>query len=125
MIMIIKKLFRLFLKLIRNSNILEFETLLINCRYLNELYILIRDKVFDWNKLFEILTKSSPMSLFKFKFYTSFSMVLRLEPFFDNWKGRHPMLLQTIPGNNIDLELIERYKAKGIIEKYGYDGGNF
>jgi hypothetical protein len=109
--------------LIRISNISKFEKLLVNCKYLDGLYIVIDDT--NWAKLFEILTRSSPISLFKFKFYF-------LEPpkpealklFFDNWKGRHPMLLQTIPKDSFVREkedytvMIEKYKAKGVIKKY-------
>ncbi|CAG8649139.1 16924_t:CDS:2 [Rhizophagus irregularis] len=74
-----------YLKLvIRNSNILELEKLLINCQYLND----------------------------------------SIKLFLDNWKGRHPILLQTTPLycssnyclNNIDF--MERYKAEGIVENY-------
>ncbi|RIA88514.1 hypothetical protein C1645_826245 [Glomus cerebriforme] len=49
----------------------------------------------DWSKFFEILTKSSPTSLFKFKFYKS-AEIESFKTFFDNWKDRQPMLLQTI-----------------------------
>ncbi|RIA87044.1 hypothetical protein C1645_828334 [Glomus cerebriforme] len=53
------------------KNFLELEKLLIKCQYLNGLFILIDwvgDKDWDWDILFEILSKSSPTSLFKFKF---------------------------------------------------------
>ena len=72
-------------------------------------------------KLFEILTKSSPTSLFKFKFKFHSIGTPKLESFFDNWKGKHPMLIQIISDRNIDLELIERYKVEGIVKKYDYD----
>jgi hypothetical protein len=114
-----------YLKLVfRNCNILELETLLITCQYLNGLYILIdsyQDRKFDWDGLFDILTKSSTTSLFKFKIYSYAVPVLgSLELFFNNWKGKHPMLLQIISVKNIDLELIEKYKTEGIIKKYDY-----
>jgi hypothetical protein len=61
----------------------------------------------NWNKLFEILMRSAPTSLFRFKFdfnsssnrlnsnsNNSSNIMKSLELFFDNWKGRHPMLLQ-------------------------------
>ncbi|RIA84522.1 hypothetical protein C1645_832120 [Glomus cerebriforme] len=103
-----------------NYNMLELENLLINCQYLNGLFIRIREKEFDWNKLFEILTKLSPTNLYKFKFkyYSHAGPKLEyLKLFFDNWKDRHPMLLQIkIPKDYSDL--IEKYKAKGIIKKY-------
>ncbi|PKY29052.1 hypothetical protein RhiirB3_530247 [Rhizophagus irregularis] len=126
-----------YLKLvIRNSNILELEKLLINCQYLNGLYILVNnmfdsyniehnDRVIDWDHLFEVLAKSSPNCLFKFKFYFNESPKLdSIKLFLDNWKGRHPILLQTTPLycssnyclNNIDF--MERYKAEGIVENY-------
>jgi hypothetical protein len=106
--------------LIRNSNISEFEKLLINCKYLDGLYIIMDNT--DCERLIEILTRSSPTSLFKFKFYFSItpkSDTLKL--FFYNWKGRHLMLLQTIPKGYVrehNDAMIEKYKAKGVIKKY-------
>ncbi|GBB98586.1 hypothetical protein RclHR1_03270009 [Rhizophagus clarus] len=111
--------------LIRNSNILELEKLLINCHHLNGLYLLIsihQDREFDWDKFFETLTKSSPTSLFKFKFL--FNSIPKLEffkVFFDNWKGRHPMFLQVLSNNAMDLKLIEKYKSDGKIKKFNYN----
>ncbi|CAB5336497.1 unnamed protein product [Rhizophagus irregularis] len=83
------------------------------------------DRVIDWDHLFEVLAKSSPNCLFKFKFYFNESPKLdSIKLFLDNWKGRHPILLQTTPLycssnyclNNIDF--MERYKAEGIVENY-------
>ena len=121
-----------------DSNISEFEKLLINCQYLNGLFIATYDALngSSWDDLFKILTKSSPTSLFKFKFRFDQSSIPKLEEtfklFFDNWRGRHPMLLQTIitydqiGGQYLDL--IEKYKMEGIIKKYDNDvvyEGNF
>ncbi|RIA92270.1 hypothetical protein C1645_820966 [Glomus cerebriforme] len=107
--------------LFRNSNILELEQLLINCQYLSELTILINcvDDVFDDDKLFEILTKSSPPSLFKFKFSNFRPTKLKLKSFFDNWKVRHPMSLQFTEFRSMKniVDLIEKYKSKGIVKK--------
>src|SRR5204863_3398579 len=50
----------------------EFESLLINCQNLNGLVIITGREKFDWDILFETLTKSSPTSLFKFKFHFYF-----------------------------------------------------
>ncbi|GES74654.1 hypothetical protein GLOIN_2v1777651 [Rhizophagus clarus] len=112
------------LKLI-NSNILELENLLINCHHLDGLFIITNnttDSVFDWNNLFVILTKSTPITLFKFKFsfYPSYSRPIETESlklFFDNWKERYPMLLQFSQLGNIE-DLIHKYKAKGIVKKF-------
>ncbi|CAB5193014.1 unnamed protein product [Rhizophagus irregularis] len=73
---------------------------------------------FDWDKLFEILTKSSPISLFKFKIYSYIPPKLdSLKLFLDNWKNRFPMLLQV--GRMKDTkDLVEKYKEVGIIKKY-------
>ncbi|CAG8712472.1 20902_t:CDS:2 [Rhizophagus irregularis] len=122
-----------YLKLvIRCCNISELEKLLIKCQYLDGLYILVdntldgygsefSDKVIDWNSLFEILAKSSPINLFKFKIYYQISPKSEfIKSFFDKWKGRHPMLLQFIGNQNTCknyFDLIEKYKAEGIIKK--------
>ncbi|PKY53283.1 hypothetical protein RhiirA4_471403 [Rhizophagus irregularis] len=46
--------------LVRNSNIIEFKTLLVNCQYLDGLFILTDyDDQFNWDRLFKILTESS------------------------------------------------------------------
>jgi len=76
---------------------IEFEKLLINCQFLNGLVIDIQNtnEFISWDKLFEILAKSSPINLFKFKFYPSNTIELEhLKSFFDNWKNRKPMLLK-------------------------------
>ncbi|RIA80088.1 hypothetical protein C1645_839323 [Glomus cerebriforme] len=117
-----------------NNNILELDNLLINCQYLNGLYFTIVEYKFDWNKMFEILIKSSPVSLFKFKFKFQFYYmpddIESFKTFFDNWKDRHPILLYIIldnPNTNTDyFDLLEEYKTKGIIKKYKhYSDGIF
>ncbi|GBC07856.1 hypothetical protein RclHR1_07730009 [Rhizophagus clarus] len=110
--------------MVRYCNILELETLLISCQYLDGLFLIVND--YDrrdfWNELFKVLTKSSSIKLFKFKFYSyELPRLNSLKLFFDNWRGRHPMLLQFISDKTINLKLIERYKAEGIIKKFDYD----
>jgi hypothetical protein len=116
-----------YLELSIGNSISEFEKLLINCKYLDGLYIFVEDT--DWERLFEVLIRSSPTSLFKFKFY--FYKPPKSEPlklFLDNWKGRHPMLLQTIPDSayvyiqsDDYMSMIEEYKAEGVVKKYDDD----
>jgi len=104
----------------------EFENLLINCQFLNGLIIDIycrnTDEFISWDKLFEILAKSSPINLFKFKFYSNSTIKLEyLKSFFDNWINRKPMFLK-IYNYDINLQqlndLTKEYKAKGIIKNY-------
>ncbi|RGB40210.1 hypothetical protein C1646_753583 [Rhizophagus diaphanus] len=87
-----------YLKLsLMSTNILELEKLLINCQYLEGLYILKIDAIY-WGNLFEILAKSSP--------------------------NRHPMLLHFIQILQFDLEhknLIEKYKEEGIVKSFAYN----
>ncbi|PKC60454.1 hypothetical protein RhiirA1_539833 [Rhizophagus irregularis] len=109
-----------YLKLILlNDNISELEKLIINCNYLNGLFIIIDSlAAFDWDNLFKILTESSPNSLFKFKFYSYVSINLgSLKQFFENWKGKHPMLLQLSRVKNVE-DLIVKYKKKGRVKIY-------
>ncbi|RIA86744.1 hypothetical protein C1645_828810 [Glomus cerebriforme] len=113
--------------LLMNCNILELEKLLINCQYLDGLHISnTRDDIFNWDNLFEILTKSSPISLFKFKFnnYHTTPKLDSLKLFFDNWKGRHPMLLQfyRIGIYNDVIHLIRKYEFINISK---YDCNDF
>ncbi|GBC05006.1 hypothetical protein RclHR1_00060019 [Rhizophagus clarus] len=107
---------------IRNKNFSELEKLLINCQSLISLYILTNDVEFDWNNLFKILTKLSPNNLFKFKFFSSYvsPSLESLEIFLDNWKGGNSL---SVKFNNIKhteeySDLIEKYKAKGVISKF-------
>ncbi|GBC05000.1 hypothetical protein RclHR1_00060013 [Rhizophagus clarus] len=108
--------------LIKNENILELEKLLTNCQYLSGFYFL-NESACDFDKLFGVLTLSSSKSLFKFKFnnirpYEPFNLD-SLKLFFDNWKGRHPMLLQLDShGNGYLTNLILKYKSDGVIKKF-------
>jgi hypothetical protein len=120
----------------------EFENLLLSCHSLNELEIIGRHNnlnnynfnKFNWDKLFEMLTKSAPISLFKFKFFSAWKIELESIRFFlDNWKHRYPMLLQLILTKNANVEqlhqqqqlklkdLIEKYRKIGVIKKYIID----
>ncbi|GBC04752.1 hypothetical protein RclHR1_05850001 [Rhizophagus clarus] len=107
--------------LIRNCNILELEILLISCQQLSGLYLLIddlQDSMFDWDKLYEMLTRSSPTNLFKFIFHCYELPALEtFKLFFDNWKERHPnMFLKIIYDKGMNTNtLIERYKSEGIV----------
>ncbi|GBC05008.1 hypothetical protein RclHR1_00060021 [Rhizophagus clarus] len=118
-----------YLKLLfRNDNMCEIEKLLIKCQHLNGLFLIINSwiNMFEWNKLFNILTKASPPSLFKFKFSIISRESIRLEflkSFFNNWKGRKAMLLELnfrdINEYITDLiNLVEKYKAEGVIKKF-------
>ncbi|CAB5390515.1 unnamed protein product [Rhizophagus irregularis] len=125
----------IFLKsVLRNNNILEFENLLVNCQNLTGLYILTNeanlfiddysfsvDRTFDWDKLFEILNLSSPISLFKFKFKFNYFLSPKLNSlklFFDNWKDRHSIYLQ-LSQIRCDIEnlMVEKYKS-GIVKRF-------
>jgi hypothetical protein len=113
--------------LIRNSDSLEIKNLLTNCQCLIGLYFLNYDlgSVFDWDNLFNLLTESSPETLCKFKFcYHSPPVLKSLKLFFDNWKGRRRMLLQTIQMlknsnmEHFDKDFIEKYKEMGVLKSY-------
>ncbi|RIA95078.1 hypothetical protein C1645_817197 [Glomus cerebriforme] len=116
-----------YLKLsVKSQNILEFEKILINCQYLSKLAINTPALVyFNWDDLFKILTKSSPDSLFNFEFNnSSIRSPIKLEflnLFFENWKGRLPMILQISLENLKGFkELVEKYKAAGVIKNIKY-----
>src|SRR5437763_974889 len=107
---------------LRNSDISDLDGLLINCQYLIGLYIIgVELYEADWNSLFKLLLKLSPANLFKFKFTTFYLMRtikwVSIKLFLDNWKGRHPMLLQTT--SNIEYKTNE-YIYKGTVKKHLY-----
>jgi hypothetical protein len=128
------KLSYLHLSLINNNSlILEIKNLLIYCQFLNGLIINVYDNygnIFSWDKFFIILAKSSPISLFKFKFFST--TIIKLEDiklFFDNWKDKNPMLLlisnyqySFIKRKQIE-DLFVKYETKGIIKKYSISAG--
>jgi hypothetical protein len=112
--------------LLWNDNIPELEKLLIECENLDVLYITFNfyDDI-NWYYLFNISTKFSPISLFKFKFHFTEEQEPDLESlklFFKNWKiwkKRHPLLLQFPKMRNTRyINLMEKYKSKKIIKKY-------
>ncbi|RGB22081.1 hypothetical protein C1646_776673 [Rhizophagus diaphanus] len=125
-----------------NNDISKFENLLINCLSLNRLEITGMNvfNEFNWDMLFIILAKFSPIGLFNFKFssYRSKFKLSSLKLFLDNWKNRYPMLLQIISAEHISKDhqrrkdlrkklenLVQIYKANGIVEKYNIDGDDF
>ncbi|RGB26755.1 hypothetical protein C1646_770031 [Rhizophagus diaphanus] len=102
----------MFLKLVFIiENILKLENLLIKCQFLNGFYFHILNLI-GLDKLFEMLTRSSPTSLFKFKFDIISRELITPEffkLFINNW---HPMLLQISPygcTDLIDSEVIKRF----------------
>ncbi|RIA99414.1 hypothetical protein C1645_811438 [Glomus cerebriforme] len=110
------------LSLKNNNNISELDNLLINCQHLNGLVIsTCNSKEFDWDNLFKSLTRSSPISLFKFKLFSVWCLysLKSLKIFFENWKGRHPMLLHTSISEEERqyFDLIEKYETEGIIKR--------
>jgi hypothetical protein len=127
-----------------SDNISEFENLLIHCQFLNGLEIIsTHDNQINWNKLFEVLIRSTPINLFKFKFiYTTFNSYLKinlesLSLFLENWKNRRSMLLQIFsPGAILNVEqkqqhlqklggFLQKYKINGVIKNYDTDGFGF
>ncbi|PKY33124.1 hypothetical protein RhiirB3_451798 [Rhizophagus irregularis] len=123
------------LSMYNTNDILKFEDLLINCLSLNRLEItgMNVSNEFNWDMLFIILAKFSPIGLFKFKFssYGSKFKSSSLKLFFDNWKNRYPILLQIISAEHISNDrkklenLVQIYKVNGIVEKYNIDGDDF
>jgi hypothetical protein len=115
---------------IKDAVVTEFEKLLVNSQYLNGL-VIEREFDFNYKSIFEVLTRSSPPNLFKFKFsFEGMKLRLKLkslESFLDNWKDKQPMLLQIGLVNYVVKDqwnmkrlnsIIEKYKAKGIIKKF-------
>jgi hypothetical protein len=121
-----------YLQLSMNSmNIPEIENMLIHCQFLTRLEIMESDKFypygkFNWDKLLGTLTRRSPISLFKFKFFTVNIEVIfeALKLFLNDWKDRHPMTLYTIPLRYGPyqlqqlVDLLQMYKVEGIIKNY-------
>ncbi|RGB35820.1 hypothetical protein C1646_758845 [Rhizophagus diaphanus] len=119
-----------------DSDIPEVEKILIHCQFLIELEIMEFNEFSpfekdDWNKLFEILLRSSPISLFKFKFFSRNieNKLEILKLFLDSWKDRHPIILQTITLeyelDKLELQVLkdelQMYKVEGIIKNYDFD----
>src|SRR5205814_443361 len=112
-----------FLRLeIKNDVLEEFERLLITCKQLEGLVIeSCRWKLYHINYikiLLELLAKSSPNNLNKFKFYHNWEFDQdSLNLFFESWRGRNPLRFYLI-GMEKFLPTFEKYKNEGIIERY-------
>jgi hypothetical protein len=85
---------------------------------------------FNWDKLLKILIRSSPISLFRFKFHSkkAKNILEALTSFLDNWKDRPSILLHAYsargdPKNQQLKDLLQSYKVKGIIKNYEICGG--
>ncbi|CAG8776074.1 5449_t:CDS:1, partial [Rhizophagus irregularis] len=114
---------------IKDYTLTEFERLLANSQYLDGL-VIDYERGFDYKDVFEILTRSSPLNLSKFKFIFTQKFRLNfklLESFLNKWNDRQPMLLQISLVNFIDehqwymkrlKSLIKKYEMKGIIKKF-------
>ncbi|PKY26974.1 hypothetical protein RhiirB3_528927 [Rhizophagus irregularis] len=114
----------------KDMDIIEFQNLLINCKFINILDIIgIGD--FIWNELLIILTKYSPINLLKLKLFCylpNSNFIKSLKLFLDSRKNKSPIFLQ------IDLmrlwerqqqpmlqqleHLLKEYKVKGIIKDF-------
>jgi hypothetical protein len=97
------------------TDIVEMENLLITCQYLNGLHIITKNNI-DLGNLFKLLTKISPISLYKFYFENYKPIKLEtIKLFIDNWKGRRPMLLKLNHTNIEMVNLLKKYRLKGLI----------
>ncbi|CAB4430202.1 unnamed protein product [Rhizophagus irregularis] len=107
--------------------------LLANSQHLDGLAIVNEDneRGFNYKDVYEILTRSSPLNLSKFKFVFEERLMPNLkflESFLNNWKNRQPILLQIslncINKNQSDMKrlklLILKYKREGIIKKIDF-----
>ncbi|CAB4414815.1 unnamed protein product [Rhizophagus irregularis] len=107
-----------------NDEVSELEILLTKCKCLVELFIIGthdgQNSLLGWDKLLNILAKSSPTNLFKFKFYFTYELPIleSFKLFLDNWKGRYPMLLQTNIYDEDLLTLIKKYIDEGIVKSH-------
>ena len=111
------------------SNFTELKELLNKCQALDGLVFEVEEMIdVDWSGLFQILTESSPVNLFKFKIwaieftepdYESFEL------FFENWTNRKQMILKTQFDDSIEEELIEQYKLEGNIKYYENSWNDF
>ncbi|PKK62527.1 hypothetical protein RhiirC2_759455, partial [Rhizophagus irregularis] len=63
---------------------------------------------FNWNKLFDILTKFSPINLYKFTFNYGGLKLESLKLFLDNWNERHPVLLEIHSGDITIRDLMKK-----------------
>jgi hypothetical protein len=104
------------------------EILLTKCQYLDGLILNIFNinmNEMGWDRLFEILIKKAPKNLYKFKFINRITIKFEaLKDFFENWKGRKPMLLHFIEMFHLSskhIKLIEDYKKDGIIKIFYHD----
>jgi hypothetical protein len=103
----------------------EFDKLLKICQNLKSLlllFILNSDREETGNELLKILIRSAPTNLREIRFFNDFQFSLKnLEEFFEKWKGRPALSIQTADHTyerNDYMELIIKYKNDGVIEDF-------
>ncbi|GBB87622.1 hypothetical protein RclHR1_01410005 [Rhizophagus clarus] len=113
--------------IMKNCDFDELEILLIKCQHLKGI---IFESIYEGedinmvngNKLLNLLIEKSPKNLYKIGFYFNWKFDYNsLDLFFNNWKGRKSLLLETGEKNNFLLNypgLIEKYESNGVIKNY-------
>ncbi|PKY49193.1 hypothetical protein RhiirA4_465061 [Rhizophagus irregularis] len=106
----------------------DYNRRLIQAIYQNYELIFKYELPFNYRNLFKILVRSSPKSLYKFKIYFNREFGPNsetLKSFFDNWKDRHPMILQIHSMNFEDMEelkgLAKKYELKGMVQRCDFN----
>ncbi|EXX76184.1 uncharacterized protein OCT59_010127 [Rhizophagus irregularis] len=105
-----------------SENFIEFDKLLKACQNLKSLLLLFihnSDREETGNELLKILIRSAPTSLREIRFFNDFQFSLKnLEEFFEKWKGRPALSIQTAYLRDDYMELIDKYKSIGVVEDF-------
>ncbi|GBC09202.1 hypothetical protein RclHR1_08690005 [Rhizophagus clarus] len=108
-----------------SENFIEFDKLLKVCKNLKSLLLLFifnSDREGTGNELLKILIRSAPINLREIRFFNDFQFSLEnLEEFFEKWKGRPALSIQTADHSyerGDYMELINKYKNDGVIEDF-------
>ncbi|CAB4474506.1 unnamed protein product [Rhizophagus irregularis] len=122
---------------LKDENLEDFKQLLLNCKYLEGLYI-FRGSIYndeDGKKLLDVLADAAQENLYKFQLHYCYFKIDTLDNFFKKWKGkkgRKPLYLYPILANYYETrylsreefnknkkrfnEMIERYKKDKTIK---------
>lgn len=118
---------------LKDENLEDFKQLLLNCKYLEGLYI-FRGNIYndeDGRKLLDVLAYAAQENLYKFQLHYCYFKIDTLNNFFKKWKGkkgRKPLYLYPILANYYENRYLSREefnknkkRFNDMIERYKKD----
>ncbi|RIA94288.1 hypothetical protein C1645_873552 [Glomus cerebriforme] len=107
------------------KNLDGIKEIFLNCRQLRKVYFSTNNQNLVCDELLEIIVKFSSRSLYEFAFDDNWNFsVSGLQSFFENWKGRIPLIFhhyfceQDFWTEQHDM-IVKKYREEGVVANYG------